>query len=405
MTETVVFLKACVRENLRGGRLYFGWMALLVACMVPGAFAYLHQLREGLVVTGMSNEVSWGAYIANFTFLVGMAAAAVMLVIPSYVFHNEHTRSVVIIAEALAVAACLMAMLFVFVDLGRPERAWHLLPVVGRLGFPSSLMAWDVLVLAGYLVLNIAIPFFLLRNKFAHREVHPLWFGAVIVIAIVWAVAIHTVTAFLYSANVARPFWHTALLGPRFLASAFASGPALILLTFRVIHEKAGYPVPREVMRFLAVVITFALLTNLFMLGAELFTELYAPTEEGTAAAYLFRGHDGPFIHIAVAMEIVAAILLVTPRFHQHHRMRYVLVACALCVVGVWIEKGLALIVPGFTPTPLGEVRAYIPTVTEVWVSLAIWAFGALLFTLLAKPAIAIQLGTLRRAAAQGETV
>jgi Ni/Fe-hydrogenase subunit HybB-like protein len=167
MTEAIVFLKACVRENLRGGRLYFGWLALLVAAMVPGALAYLQQLREGLVVTGMTNEVSWGAYIANFTFLVGMAAAAVMLVIPSYVFHNEHTRSVVIIAEALAVAACLMAMIFVFVDLGRPERAWHLLPVIGRLGFPQSVMAWDVLVLAGYLVLNIAIPFFLLRNKFA----------------------------------------------------------------------------------------------------------------------------------------------------------------------------------------------------------------------------------------------
>lgn len=400
---SVAFLSACLRENIRGGPLYFAWLALLVAGMLPGAIAYGWQLSEGLAVTGLSNEVSWGAYIANFTFLVGMAAAAVMLVIPSYVFHNEHTRSVVIIAEALAVAACLMAMLFVFVDLGRPERAWHLVPVIGRLGFPSSMMAWDVLVLSGYLVINIAIPFFLLRSKFEGKDPHPIWFGTVIAIAIVWAIAIHTVTAFLYSANVARHFWHTALLGPRFLASAFASGPALILLTFRVIHNRTGYPVPREVMRFLSIVVTIALLTNLFMVGAELFTELYSPTEAGTSAALLFLGHDGPFIHIALAMEIVAAILLVTPRFNQDHRMRWVLFACALCVVGVWIEKGLALIVPGFTPTPLGEVRSYVPTLVEVFVSLAIWAFGALLFTLLAKPAIAIQLGTLRRAK-QGET-
>jgi molybdopterin-containing oxidoreductase family membrane subunit len=399
MKLTFEFLKSCALEVLRGSRLYRGWLVLLVLGSIPGALAYLHQLDEGLSVTGMSNEVSWGAYIANFTFLVGMAAAAVMLVIPSYMFHNQHTRSVVIIAEALAVAACVMAMTFVFVDLGRPERAWHLLPFIGRLNFPASIMAWDVVALAGYLAINLAIPFFLLRAKFDGRDAHPVWFGAIIVVAIVWAIAIHTVTAFLYSANVGRPFWHTALLGPRFLASAFASGPALILLTFHVIHERTGYPVAREVMRFLSIVVTFALLTNLFMVGAEIFTELYWPTEEGVAASSLFLGELGPFVHIALAMEIVAAILLVTPRFHH---TRYVLVACALCVVGVWIEKGLALIVPGFTPTPLGEVRAYTPTLTEVLVSLAIWAFGTLLFTILAKPALAIQLGTLRRVAKEG---
>src|SRR5262249_32320907 len=162
---------------------------------------------------------------------------------------------------------------------------------------------------------------------------------------IVWAIGIHTVTAFLYSANAARPFWHTALLGPRFLASAFASGPALILVTFRLIHDRTGYPVPKDVLRFLGIVVAVALLINLFMVGAELFTELYAPTHESASAAFLFLGKDGPFIYFAIAMEVAAAIILVFPRFNR--RMTNVLFACALCVVGVWIEKGLGLIVPG----------------------------------------------------------
>src|SRR3954466_15770824 len=256
-------------------------------------------------------------------------------------------------------------------------------------------MAWDVVVLFGYLVINIAIPFFLLRARFAGKDAHPAWFGVVIGVAIVWAIGIHTVTAFLYSANAARPFWHTALLGPRFLASAFASGPALILVTFSVIRERTGHPVPRDVIHFLAIVVCFALLINLFMVGAEIFTEAYAPTSESSQALGLFAGHDGPFIYIALVMEAIAAFILIVPALSK--RLRNVIAACGLAVVGVWIEKGLGLIIPGFTPTPLGEVHRYTPTWTEVFVSLSIWAFGALVFTLLAKPAIAIQLGTLRR--------
>ncbi len=400
---TRAFLTEGVREAWRGGRKYKLWLALLVVAMIPGAVAYVGQLKNGLAVTGMSDQVSWGAYIANFTFLVGMAAAAVMLVIPSYVFHNEHARSVVIIAEALAVAACVMAMTFVVVDLGHPERMWHLMPFIGRLHFPTSVLAWDVIVLFGYLMLNIFIPFGVLRARFDGRDPHPTWFYVVISVAIVWAIGIHTVTAFLYSANAARPFWHTALLGPRFIASAFASGPALILVTFRILKDRIGYPIPKDVVRFLAVVVCVALLINLFMVGAEVFTEGYAQTEESSQALGLFQGRDGPFIYIALSMEIVAALILVIPAWSR--RIQNVMVACGLAVVGVWIEKGLGLIVPGFTPTPLGEVHSYMPTWTEVFVSLAIWAFGALIFTLLAKPAIAIQLGALRRKKAEMSSV
>jgi Ni/Fe-hydrogenase subunit HybB-like protein len=274
------------------------------------------------------------------------------------------------------------------------------LPIVGRLNFPSSLMAWDVFVLLGYLALNVTIPFVLLRARWAKSPGAARWVPYAVVLAIVWAIALHTVTAFLFTANAARPFWHTALLGPRFLASAFASGPALLLLAFRIIAELQPHAVPRQVVRFLAVVVAIALQVNLVMLGAELFTEFYAPTEHSAQAHYLFLGHEGharlvPFIYTAVAMQLAAMLLLVVPAWNR--RIQNVLVACALCVVGVWIEKGIGLIVPGFVPTPLGEVLEYLPSWHEAWISLSIWAFGGLVFTFLAKPAIAIQLGSLAR--------
>jgi molybdopterin-containing oxidoreductase family membrane subunit len=274
-----------------------------------------------------------------------------------------------------------------------------MLPVVGRLHFPASLLAWDVIVLSGYLVLSVGIPFYMLFSRYRGQEPrHDVYFPAIL-ISIAWAVSIHTVTAFLFSSNVARPFWHTAVLGPRFLASAFTSGPALIVLALQVIGRQTPFRVPPSVIQLMTVMATVALQINLFLLGAELFTDFYFRTEEVTAATYLYLGLDGadrlvPWIWSAIALQLVAATILTVHPLRR--RQAFASVACALAIVGVWIEKGMGLVIPGFVPTPLGEVFEYTPSWGEVFVSLGIWAFGILLFTLLAKVAIPIELGVLR---------
>jgi molybdopterin-containing oxidoreductase family membrane subunit len=383
----------------KGGRLYWSWVGGLGVVVLAGMAFYWRQLDQGLIVTGMSDQVSWGAYIANFTYLVGVAAAAVMLVIPAYVFHREDVRHVVLIGEGIAVAAVVMSILFVVVDLGRPERMWHMIPGLGRLHFPQSLLAWDVVVLAGYLLLNLAIPFYILFSRYQGRE--PNWrvyFPAVLV-SIGWAVSIHTVTAFLFSSNVARPFWHTAVLGPRFLASAFTSGPALIVLTLQVVDRNTALKVQSSVIGLMALITAVSLQISLFLLGAEIFTDFYFRTEEVVAATYLYLGLNGanklvPWIWSAIALEGVAAVILT---IHSLRNRRVLLsLACVFAIVGVWIEKGMGLVVPGFVPTPLGEVFEYSPSWGEVLISLGIWALGLLVFTLLAKVAIPIELGTLQ---------
>jgi len=399
------FFLDAVGATLTGARNYWLWLLFLLAIFAYGCINYLHQLQTGLVVTGMSDQVSWGFYISNFAFLVGIAAAAVLLVIPAYIFERRDVKGVVLMGEGIAVAAVIMAMLFVIVDLGRPERLWHMIPVLGRFNFPLSLLAWDVVVLSGYLVLNLAIPFYILYSKYRGVEPQLKLYFPFVVVAIFWAISIHTVTAFLFSANPARPYWHTALLGPRFIASAFVSGPALIILTFQVVRRVSSYPVSQSVINLLALIMTFALQINLFFVIAELFTDFYNEGQHSASIRYLFLGLQGfaslqPWIWTALFLNLVAVIILT---IHPLRRKTLTLnIACVFTFVGIWIEKGMGLVVPGFIPTPLGEVFEYSPTRVEFAVSAGIWALGLLIFTLLAKFVIAVEQGQIHRGVTRG---
>jgi len=395
------FIRDAGAVLLHGRRAYRLWLGLLSVLVLAGAVAYGIQLSQGLIVTGMSDQVSWGFYISNFAFLVGIAAAAVLLVIPAYVFHRKDIKSVTLIGEGLAVAAVLAAMLFVIVDIGRPDRLLHMLPVIGRLNFPQSMLAWDVVVLSGYLLLNLAIPFYIHYCHYRQREPNFAAYFPFVVLAMFWAISIHTVTAFLFSSNTGRPFWHVALLGPRFIATAFVSGPALIILLLQLIDRVTRYPIPRSVVDTLALIMTVALQISLFFVGVELFTDFYNETAHAASVRYLYFGLDGlaslaPWVWTALLMNVVAVVILtINPLRRQR---RFLNAACVLAFIGIWIEKGMGFVVPGFIPTPLGEVFEYSPTAIELIVAAGIWAFGALVFTLFAKASIAISLGAVRAA-------
>ena len=389
-----------MQEMVRGSRGYWAWIASLLLLSAFGGAFYVQQLTHGLVVTRMNNQVSWGFYLANFNFVVGVAAAAVMLVIPAYIFHRDDIKEVVLIADTMAIAAVTMAILFVVADLGRPDRLWHLIPGIGRFHFPESMLAWDVVVLCGYLALNAGISFYIIYCDYRGWEPRLALYFPFVILAIVWALAIHTVTAFLYAANTGRAFWHTALLAPRFIASAFASGPALMIVGLQIIRRLGNHPVRPSVIHHLAVVMTVALQITLFFLGAELFTEFYSEGQHARSARYLFLGLDGhnalvPWIWSALVMLALATLI---GSVHPLRRNPVALnLACGLTAVGVWIEKGMGLVIPGFVPTPIGEIYEYTPSLHEVAISLGIWGLGLLLFTLLTKAAIPIKLGRMRR--------
>lgn len=393
------FLSDGLREMFRGPPKYWAWLGLLATIVAIGVSQYARQLDQGLVITGMSDQVSWGFYICNFAFLVGIAAAAVLLVIPAYLFDRKDVKEVVLIGEGMAVAAVVMAMTFVTVDLGHPERLWHVLPAIGRFNFPTSLLAWDIVVLTGYLILNVSIPFYVLYTKYRGREPNFRLYFPFVVLAMFWAISIHTVTAFLFSANPARPFWHTALLGPRFIASAFASGPALIILVLQAVRKFTDYPISQSVIDLLGLIMTFALQISIFFVGVELFTDFYNEGSHAASIHYLFLGIGDfgalqPWIWSALCMNLVAlGILMINP---LRRRTATLNTACVLAFIGIWIEKGMGLVIPGFIPTPLGEIFEYTPSTPELIITAGVWALGMLVFTLLTKAVIAVERGKLR---------
>lgn len=555
--EYLVFLRRASGVALVGDWRYHLWLGLLAAVSLVGLNAYARQLVHGLAITGMTDQVSWGVYIANFTFLVGVAAAAVMLVIPVYIYKNEDLHDLVIFGELLAVAAILMCLAFVMVDLGRPDRFWHLVPGIGKFNFPGSMLSWDVIVLNGYLLLNVYICGYLLYCRYEGKRPSKWFYIPFVFIAIVWAVSIHTVTAFLYVGLGGRPFWNSAIVGPRFLASAFTAGPALIILAMQIVRrvtatppgDEAGHKrltsdagegngtcrpatpadldllashlpelarvpakdrhesllraavievapgdvllrqgardtdaffvlegrvvvrrteggrvritrslgpgdvfgeisalsrtprtatasaespgrvlrLPADALRTLMrtplvdqfihtkmterllisdralltlrSIVQVSMLINVFLLLNEVFKEFYTGNLHVASAKYLYLGLHGhnalvPWIWTAIVFNLAAMVLLVLP---VSRSLRYLNVACVLAIIGIWIEKGMGLVIPGFVPTPLGEIVEYSPTLNETLICAGIWAFGLLCYTIFVRVSVPILQGKLSK--------
>ena len=393
------FIKDALHTATGGGKKYHLWMGMLTFIMLIGAYAYWVQLSEGLVATGMNDHVSWGLYISNFTFLVGLAAAAVMIVMPAYVLKDVDFSEAVMIGEGVAVAALIMCLSFVVADLGSPHRFWHLLPKIGFLNFPSSLLAWDVIVLNGYLVLNLCIPFYILFSRYRNKQPQKKYYVPFVYLSVFWAVGIHMVTAFLLAGLPARPFWNSSLLGPRFLASAFAAGPAFMILLLHFIRSNSPYTIRDETIAKLAMITTVAAQINLIMLGSELFKEFYRHTHHSQSAYYLFFGLEGhgalrPWIWTAITMNVCATAVMTLHPFRKDSV--WLCFACLALFISIWIEKGFGLVIPGFIPSPLGEIVEYTPTWVELSVTLGIWALGLFVLTVLIRVALPIELGKLR---------
>jgi len=388
------FIIFSAKTALTGSKYYYAWLSALLIIMVMGGVAYIYQAMFGLIITGMRDQVSWGFYIANFTFLVGVAAAGVMIVIPAYLYDYKNFRELAIFGELLAISAIVMCLSFVIADLGHPERALHLMPIVGTPNFPTSILQWDIIVLNGYLAINIFIVTYMLYTAFAGNKINTKFIMPIVLLSIPMAISIHTGTAFLYGGLGSRPFWNTAVMAPRFLASAFAAGPAFIIIVLQVVRKYGDFPIKDKSINKLAEIVTFALAANIFLFGSEIYTIVYAGTSHVASLEYLLLGLHGhaklvPFIWGAIIFDLGAFILLLNPKTRKNFKTLNL--ACVMAFFGIWTEKGMGLVIPGFVPTPLGEVWEYMPSFPEIMVTLGIWALGIFVYTLTLKIAIAIE--------------
>jgi len=379
-----------LEKALTGTKRYYGWMAALLVVIGVGFICYLWQFRFGLGLTGMSRDVSWGFYVAQFTFLVGVAASAVMVVLPYYLHNYKAFGRITILGEFLAVAAVSMCILFIFVDLGQPIRIMNVIlhPT------PNSMLFWDMIVLNGYLFLNIIVGWKVLEAE--RNNVAPAgWLKPLIYLSIPWAVSIHTVTAYLYCGLPGRGFWLTAILAPRFLASAFAAGPAFLILLCMIVRKVTKFDPGKEQIQSLGKVVAYATCVSMFFFLCEVFVALYSRIPEHTEhLKYLFVGLHGhgvlvPWMWASVIMTTVAIILLVNPVTRKNETV--LALACVAVFVGTWIDKGLGMISGGFVPNPFNQVTEYVPTLPELAISIGVWAVGFLILTALYKIAVTVK--------------
>ncbi|MGB6867631.1 MAG: NrfD/PsrC family molybdoenzyme membrane anchor subunit [Candidatus Aminicenantaceae bacterium] len=393
MLNFIRFIKKSFKIVIRGGKGYYLWLGFLFILIIWGTTGYVEQLKQGLVVTNMRDPISWAFYIGNLTFLVGVAAAAIMLVIPAYIYNWKPLKEVVIFGELLAISAVIMCMLFVIVDVGNPLRLWHMIPLIGKLNLPSSLLSWDSVVLSAYFLLNIVVVSYLLYTLFNKREYNKKWLTPLVMLSIPLAISIHTVTAFLYNGFAGRPYWNSALLAPKFLASAFCSGPAVLIILFQILKKTTTFEIKDEAIWKIAELMAYAMFINLFFFGAEVFKEVYSNTEHLVHLKYLFIGvGENRDIVIygwtSLIISVIAFLLFLIPKTRKN--VVTLNIGAILIWFGVYIEKGIALLIPGYTPDTLGQIYIYRPSMAELKISMAIFAIGFLIFTVMTKIAIAI---------------
>ncbi|MES9901260.1 MAG: sulfate reduction electron transfer complex DsrMKJOP subunit DsrP [Sedimenticola sp.] len=385
-----------IRAGFTGGLMFWAWMLFLSFFIMLWGYGEYVQIRDGMIVTNLTDQVSWGLYLANFVFMVGVAAAAVTVVFPAYVYKHHELHKIVVLGEMLAIAAVIMCMLFVTAHMGRPDRIWHIFPMIGIFNWPNAMLTWDVLVLTGYLILNLVGGFYFLFKKYSDKPLNKSFYIPLIFIAIVWALSIHTVTAFLINTMPARPMWHHSIMPIKFITTAFAAGPSLIIIVFMLVRKFTPLKIADEAFHMLSQIVTWCLGIALFLLLSEVVTELYASTEHTAGLKYLMFGHNGlnmlvPFFWTAIVLMVVSFILLLIPRVRKN--MTILPFLCVGVFVGIWIDKGMGLMLPGVIPTPVGEFVQYSPSMIEMMIILGVWAIGFFILTVLIKGAVGVLLG------------
>jgi len=379
-----------LEKALVGGRRYWRWIFFLLFVIGVGFLGYLYQFRVGLGITGMSRDVSWGFYISQFTFLVGIAASGVMVVLPYYLHNYKAFGKITILGEFLAIASVIMCMLFIFIDMGQPMRVLNVMlhPT------PNSVMFYDMIVMMGYLLLNILVGWTTLH---AERKgiPPPKWVKPFIILSIAWAPSIHTVTAFLYAGLPGRHFWLSAIMAARFLASAFSSGPSLLIILALIVRKYTKFDPGKEAIQALGKIVTYFMITNVFFLGLEFFTAFYSTIPGHTHSfIYLYAGLDGygklvPLMWISTILAVVSLVMLVFPQIRKNEKL--LATAAAFVFISLWIDKGFGLVVGGFVPNPFERITEYWPTIPETLITLGVWALGFLILTILYKVALSVK--------------
>ena len=374
MTENVSAASAASGKPARvswGGKGLTAAIAVAAIVTVAGIACWAVQLSGGMVQTGMRNLDSWGLYITNFMFFVGLSAGGLIISSVPNAFGMKGFGGISKVAIWTSVCCTCAAIGFVVVDLGGPARLWELFVYSN---FSSPLM-WDILVLGTYLVLSVVYLWAYLRAE-AGRMSHTA-IRAISVVALIVAILVHNVTAWIFSLAPAHEFWHTALMGPWFVASALDCGTALVLIVCLALRRAGYLALDQKHVANLAKMLAVFVLVDLYFYACDLLTSGYFGGEGAEVVAMLTSGALSPVFWTQVALMAASVAILVVPRLRTTPG---VVVASVLAILGVFCKR-LQILVGGFQIPNLdmpGVVTQY--TITN-WTAGFSGAYQGLVYT------------------------
>ena len=367
----------------------------LAATVAIGLVLYVIQLINGLGVTGMNNSTSWGLYLTTFMFFVGLSAGGLIVASSASIFHIEKFKAVALPAVICSLVCICCAGICVLVDLGGVQRIWRML--VG-LNFTSPL-AWDMIVITLYIVLNILYLVFMCGKKADADKV-----AVISRFALPCAILVHSVTAWIFGLEIAKEAWNTALLAPIFVASAMDSGLALLMLVLFGLKAKGLFETSKELFSSLAGLLCTCTAVDFYFIFCEVLTTAYNGTAAGNAVIdTLLFGGTAPFFWFEIICGLVVPFaILVFAKNRQN--MKMVGLASILVVLGVFCKRCWLMFTGFATPNIVGGngitlgtsaaqtgdastvwsvIGTYMPTVSEVLVTLGIFALAALAIVML----------------------
>ena len=395
MTENVSTANAVKAPSApaRGGKGATVGIIVSAVLVAVGLALWFVQLSGGMVQTAMRNLDSWGLYITMFMFAVGLSAGGLIISSVPKAFGIKGFGGISKVAVMTSIAATVAAIGFVVVDLGQPLRVWELF-AYSNLGSP---LMWDIIVLMVYLILSCV---YLWAQVQAEKgKVGHVALRVISVIALVCAVLVHSVTAWIFGLQQGREMWHTALLAPWFVSSALVCGTGLVMCAAAALRAAGYLKWDQANLVKLAKLLAVFLLVDLYFFGCDLLTAGF-PAGEGLAVVQmLVSGPLAPFFWGEVVLSAAAIVICVVPAL----RTTPLMVVAGLCAIAAIFCKRAQLLVGGFqipnidlaaAMTPFTVTNwegnmaqayagmVYWPTPLELGVALGVTALGFLVFFL-----------------------
>ncbi len=392
---------------------YYIFVFSLLAVIAWGFYAYITQLRYGLLMTGMRDMVSWGYYIFNFVFWIGVSHVGALISAILRLTHAGWRTPVTRIGELITISALMIGASMIFIDLGRPDRVLNLI-LYGRFQSP---LTWDVIGVTTYLIGSFfylylpSIPDFALMRDRLRRGTSVIKWKIYAFLAVGWrgtpeqrewldnaqrimtvmiipiAVSVHTVVSFVFAMTL-RPGWDSTVLAPNFVIGALFSGIGSVVVVMAILrkcYHLEEYLTDKHFrnMSYLLLVLLFAyfyfVLVEYFTVGYKLRVE-----EKHLLNLLLFGKNATWYWFFFVSAFVVPAFLLL---FQRGPTILRIATAGLLINVGMWVKR-FVIIIPALE-VPLMPVEfefgAYSPSWVEISIVVAGFAGFALIIALFAK--------------------